>query len=105
MEAYTHALMRQMRQMGAAQGPAPEKQGPAPTFDTAAASAGMRETIPGYAESAAYTAGARPGYQEFGPNGQFYQPIYQPTYTDYHNPEGIAALGWGEEWGRDWGRG
>lgn len=36
----------------------------------------------------AYTAAFRPGYQEFGPSGQYYQPIYQGEYTNYaRSPE------------------
>lgn len=31
----------------------------------------------------AYTSAFRPGYQEFGPSGQYYQPIYQSSYTNY----------------------
>ena len=31
----------------------------------------------------AYTEAFRPGYQEFGPSGQYYQPIYQSNYTNY----------------------
>lgn len=36
----------------------------------------------------AYTEAFRPGYKEFGPNKQYYQPIYQrgSSYTDYRNP-------------------
>lgn len=30
-----------------------------------------------------YTAAFRPGYQEFGPSGQYNQPIYQGGYTNY----------------------
>lgn len=44
--------------------------------------------LPGYAEQRDYTATARPGYQEFGPSGQFYQPIYKPEYENYaRSPE------------------
>ena len=28
-----------------------------------------------------YTAARRPSYTPFGPSGQFYQPIYQPSYS------------------------
>jgi hypothetical protein len=31
----------------------------------------------------AYTEAFRPGYQEFGPSGQYYQPIYQSSYSNY----------------------
>ena len=31
----------------------------------------------------AYTEAFRPGYQEFGPSGQYYQPIYQSSYANY----------------------
>jgi hypothetical protein len=34
----------------------------------------------------AYTEAFRPGYQEFGPSGQFYQPIYQSSYKNYEQP-------------------
>lgn len=36
----------------------------------------------------AYTEAFRPGYKEFGPNQQYYQPIYQrgSSYTDYRTP-------------------
>ena len=30
----------------------------------------------------AYTEAFRPGYQEFGPNQQYYQPIYQSRYSE-----------------------
>jgi hypothetical protein len=30
-----------------------------------------------------YTAARRPDYMNFGPNQQFYQPIYQPSYQDF----------------------
>jgi hypothetical protein len=31
-----------------------------------------------------YTAARRPSYTPFGPSGQFYQPIYQPSYSDLY---------------------
>ena len=34
----------------------------------------------------AYTEAFRPDYKEFGPSGQFYQPIYQSGYRDYAQP-------------------
>lgn len=36
----------------------------------------------------AYTEAFRPGYKEFGPSGQYYQPIYQTgsSYVDYRSP-------------------
>ena len=32
-----------------------------------------------------YTASRRPNYMPFGPNQQFYQPIYQPSYSQFSN--------------------
>jgi hypothetical protein len=32
-----------------------------------------------------YTAMRRPNYMPFGPNQQFYQPIYQPSYSQFSN--------------------
>ena len=37
----------------------------------------------------AYTEAFRPGYQEFGPSGQYYQPIYQSQYTNYSRAPGF----------------
>ena len=34
----------------------------------------------------AFTEAFRPGYQEFGPNRQFYQPIYQSSFANYQQP-------------------
>lgn len=34
----------------------------------------------------AYTEAFRPDYKEFGPSGQFYQPIYQSGYRNYEQP-------------------
>lgn len=34
----------------------------------------------------AYTEAFRPDYKEFGPSGQFYQPIYQSGYRNYVQP-------------------
>ena len=32
-----------------------------------------------------YTASRRPNYMPYGPNQQFYQPIYQPSYSQFSN--------------------
>jgi len=32
-----------------------------------------------------YTAMRRPNYMPYGPNQQFYQPIYQPSYSQFSN--------------------
>ena len=37
----------------------------------------------------AYTSTFRPGYQEFGPSGQYNQPIYLSSYTDYARSPGF----------------
>ena len=51
--------------------------------------AALREN-PEYVNAVEYSQTRRPGFQEFGPNGQFYQPIYQPQYQDYapQGPQG-----------------
>lgn len=51
----------------------------------------------------AYSYMNRPNYQQYGPNGQFYQPIYQPNYGGYaqpmsfyqpsYNPFGYGGMG------------
>lgn len=41
----------------------------------------------------AYTEAFRPGYKEFGPNKQYYQPIYQSRYTDYTTPMSLFNQG------------
>jgi hypothetical protein len=38
----------------------------------------------------AYTSTFRPGYQEFGPSGQYNQPIYLSNYTDYARSPGFT---------------
>jgi hypothetical protein len=38
-----------------------------------------------------YTQAMRPGYQEFGPSGQFQQPIYRPSYSGYVQPTSFYA--------------
>lgn len=38
----------------------------------------------------AYTSTFRPGYQEFGPSGQYSQPIYLSSYTDYARSPGFT---------------
>ena len=41
----------------------------------------------------AYTSTFRPGYQEFGPSGQYNQPIYTGSYTNYaRSPEFAQPL-------------
>lgn len=45
--------------------------------------------------SRAYTETARPGYKEFGESGQYYQPIYQPQYTNYSTAPGFYSPGYG----------
>lgn len=42
----------------------------------------------------AYTAANRPGYQEFGPSGQFQQPIYQSSYQNYVQPTSFYSPGY-----------
>lgn len=42
----------------------------------------------------AYTEAFRPGYQEFGPSGQYYQPIYQQRYTNYAQSPGFYSPGY-----------
>ena len=41
-----------------------------------------------------YTYMNRPNYKQYGDNGQFYQPIYQGTYTDYRSPY-VGSGGYG----------
>lgn len=43
----------------------------------------------------AYTEAFRPGYQEFGPSGQYYQPIYQSSYSQYQQPRGFYSPSYG----------
>ena len=43
--------------------------------------------------SRGYTSVFRPGYKEFGPNGQYYQPIYQSQYMDYRSPQVGSGYG------------
>ena len=45
--------------------------------------------------SRAYTEAFRPGYQEFGPSGQYYQPIYQSGYTNYSRSPGFYQPSYG----------
>ena len=40
------------------------------------------------AEQLSYSQAFRPGYKEFGPGGQFQQPIYQSSYEGYVAPTG-----------------
>jgi hypothetical protein len=42
----------------------------------------------------AYTEAFRPGYQEFGPSGQYYQPIYQSSYNRAISPPGFYSPGY-----------
>ena len=37
----------------------------------------------------AYTEAFRPDYKEFGPSGQYFQPIYQSSYSQYMQPPGL----------------
>lgn len=57
-----------------------------------------------------YTASRRPNYMPFGPNQQFYQPIYQPSYSQF-SPMGYGQapfggfyqppmMGFGQRFGR-----
>jgi hypothetical protein len=39
----------------------------------------------------AYTEAFRPDYKEFGPSGQYYQPIYQSSYKNYQQPDRFYA--------------
>ena len=41
-----------------------------------------------------YTASRRPNYMPFGPNQQFYQPIYQPSYSQF-SPMGYGQAPFG----------
>ena len=41
-----------------------------------------------------YTASRRPNYMPYGPNQQFYQPIYQPSYSQF-SPMGYGQLPFG----------
>jgi len=41
-----------------------------------------------------YTASRRPNYMPYGPNQQFYQPIYQPSYTRF-SPMGYGQAPFG----------
>jgi hypothetical protein len=54
---------------------------------------------PGYvaipAEQLAYSQAFRPGYREFGPSGQFQQPIYQSSYEGYAAPTGLYSPSYG----------
>lgn len=43
----------------------------------------------------AYTEAFRPGYQEFGPSGQYYQPIQQQQYTNYAQSPGFYSPSYG----------
>lgn len=45
--------------------------------------------------SRAYTEAFRPGYQEFGPSGQYYQPIYQSSYSQYAQPNRYYSPSYG----------
>ena len=47
----------------------------------------------------AYTESFRPNYQEFGPSGQYYQPIYQQRYTNYSNNPGFYQPNYGANYG------
>ena len=38
-----------------------------------------------------YTQANRPGYSEFGPSGQFQQPIYRSSYEGYVQPAAFYA--------------
>ena len=57
-----------------------------------------------------YTASRRPNYMPYGPNQQFYQPIYQPSYSQF-SPMGYGQapfggfyqppmMGFGQRFGR-----
>lgn len=41
-----------------------------------------------------YTASRRPNYMPFGPNQQFYQPVYQPSYSQF-SPMGYGQAPFG----------
>lgn len=41
-----------------------------------------------------YTASRRPNYMPYGPNQQFYQPIYQPSYSQF-SPMGYGQAPFG----------
>jgi hypothetical protein len=41
-----------------------------------------------------YTASRRPNYMPYGPNKQFYQPIYQPSYSQF-SPMGYGQAPFG----------
>ena len=42
-----------------------------------------------------YTAMNRPDYKQFGPNGQYYQSIYRPSYNQYPGPSRFSSPGYG----------
>lgn len=42
----------------------------------------------------AYTEAFRPDYKEFGPSGQYYQPIYQSSYDRYQQPSYFYSPGY-----------
>ena len=46
------------------------------------------------AEQFAYSQANRPGYREFGPSGQFQQPIYQSSYEGYAAPPTFYSPGY-----------
>ena len=50
-------------------------------WQTPQAQQGALMARPEYAQQVQYSQTARPGFQEFGPSGQFYQPIYRPNYA------------------------
>ena len=41
-----------------------------------------------------YTRAFRPGYREFGPSGQFQQPIYRSSYENYVQPAAFYSPGY-----------
>ena len=61
-----------------------------------------------------YTASRRPNYMPYGPNQQFYQPIYQPSYSQF-SPMGYGQapfggfyqppmMGFGQRFGQRFGQ-
>ena len=56
------------------------------TLDYYGISPGDTAKAMGVQQGNLYTAMNRPDYKQYGPNGQFYQPIYQEQYSNYRNP-------------------
>lgn len=55
----------------------------------------LQVQAPGQQFNRAYTENFRPGYKEFGPSGQYYQPIYNPQYSNFSRAPGFYSPGYG----------